>query len=202
MEALTEIERFLFEVDRCFCDGDGSGSGSGSGYGYGYGYGDGYGYGSGIKAFCGEAVYLIDGIQTIIRKLKGNIAKGVILNSDLTTTPCYVVKQNGMFAHGETLREAQEALVDKLFEGMSEDQRINAFIEAHPLGKKYPNQDLYDWHHKLTGSCDMGRKTFAKEHGIDMDSSMTVGEFIDLTRDAYGGSTIRKLEARYKEMKK
>jgi hypothetical protein len=74
MEALTEIERFLFEVDRCFCSGDGYGSGSG----YGYGSGD------GIKAFCGENVYQIDGIQTIIRKLKGNIAKGVILNSDLT----------------------------------------------------------------------------------------------------------------------
>ena len=42
------------------------------------GDGSGYGDGDGIKAFCGKAVYLIDGIQTIIRKLKGNIAKGVI----------------------------------------------------------------------------------------------------------------------------
>jgi hypothetical protein len=54
-------------------------------------------------------------------------------------------------------------------------------------------QYFYDWHHRLTGSCDMGRRQFARDHGIDVDSdTMTLREFLALTKDAYGGSVIRK----------
>ena len=177
-------------------DGSGSGSGHGSGYGDGSGHGSGYGgSGDGIKTFCGEAVYLIDGVQTILRRIKGNVAKGAVLNGDLTLTPCYVVRQGNLFAHGRTLREAMEALRDKLFEDMPEEERIEAFRKEHQAGVKYPCRDLYDWHHRLTGSCEMGRKQFAADRGIDVDrDELTVEEFIALTRNAYGGEVIRKLE--------
>lgn len=70
---------------------------------------------------------------------------------------------------------------------------------AHEWGHQYSGRDLYDWHHRLTGSCDMGRKAFADDHGIDVDTvELTVEEFIRLTRDAYGGDVIRKLEEEYK----
>lgn len=122
------------------------------------------------------------------------------MQNDLTTAPCFVVKQDNIFAHGETLRAAMSALRDKLFEGMSEDERIEAFLAEHTKGQKYPNHDLYDWHHRLTGSCEMGRRTFAKEHGIDIENgSMTVEEFIALTENAYGGKTIKKLKERLRE---
>ena len=181
--------------------GSGSGSGSGSGYGdgSGSGYGSGYCYGDGsvegIKTFCGEAVYLIDGVQTIIRTVNGNVAKGAILNGNLTLVPCYVAKQDGTFAHGKTLREAMSALRDKLFDEMPEEERIAAFWAEHKRGEKYPCRDLYEWHHRLTGSCEMGRNQFAKDHGIDVDKDeMTVEEFIELTKDAYGGEVIMRLE--------
>ena len=107
--------------------GYGYGSGYGDGYGYGYGYGSGYGYGdgygSGIKSFNEEPVYRIDGVNTLIHSVRGNTAHGAIVNDDLTLTPCYIVKQDGFFAHGETLREAMEDLRDKLFEDMPEDDR-------------------------------------------------------------------------------
>ena len=175
-------------------DGSGYGSVDGSGDGSGYGYGDGYG----IKTFAGDLVWLVDEVQTLIDKVRGNIAKGRILMGDLTTKTCYIIKQNGMFAHGETLREARDAITEKLFDGMSEEERIEAFMKEHKLGVPYPNQSLYDWHHRLTGSCDMGRKAFVADHGLSLDGETTVEEFIHLTRNAYGGSTIRKLEERYK----
>lgn len=54
---------------------------------------------------------------------------------------------------------------------------------------------FFDWHHRLTGSCNMGRQEFAKEHNIDIENGeMTVAEFIKLTRDSYGGEVIRTLE--------
>ena len=166
----------------------------GGGYGYGYGDGSGSGSGSGIKSFNGEPVFLIDGVNTILHHVRGNVAHGVILNLDLTTTNCYVVKQDNCFAHGETLAEAMEALRDKLFEDMPEEERIAAFLAETEDGKAYPAQHFYDWHNRLTGSCDMGRRQFARDHGIDVDSAtMTLREFLDLTKDAYGGDVIRRV---------
>ena len=193
--------------------GDGYGYGSGDGYGYGYGYGsgsgygsgygsgDGYGYGSGIKSFNRKTVYRIDGVNTLIRSVRGNTAHGAILNGDLTLTPCYIVKQDNIFAHGETLREAMEALRDKLFEDMPEDERIDAFLRETDREKTYPTQYFYDWHHRLTGSCDMGRKQFARDYGVDLEHGMmTLTEFLELTKDAYGGDVIRKVISKMQEV--
>lgn len=190
--------------------GNGSGYGSGHGYGHGYGngsgygigngngngYGHGYGYGSGVKSINGMSLYNIDGIQTIITSIHKNVAKGLILNSDLTFTSCYVVKQNNTFAHGKTIQKAMQALQDKQFKDMSEEERIEEFLKHFSdTAKKYPVSEFYEWHNKLTGSCEMGRKQFAKEHDIDIDNDeMTVSEFIKITKNSFGGEIIRKLE--------
>ena len=176
-----KIRAFLF-----VSSGDGSGSGSGDGDG------SGDGSGSGVHVFDGKNVYRIDGTPTLIQSIRGNVAHGAILNDNLTLTPCYVVKQDNLFAHGETLQEAMQALRDKLFEDMPEEERISAFLAETECGKKYPNQHFYEWHHRLTGSCDMGRKAFAKGHGIDVENgTMTLEEFLELTKNSYGGDVIR-----------
>ncbi len=174
--------------------GDGSGDGSGSGSGYGSGYGSGSGYGDGISFFCGAVVRMIDDVATIITSICGNVAKGYILESDLTLTPCYVAKGGNKFAHGATLREAVRGLREKLFEDMDEEERISAFWECHERGVKYPARDFFDWHHRLTGSCEMGRNSFVLSRGIDLESGMyTVEEFVAMTRDSYGGAVVARL---------
>ena len=185
-------------------DYDGSGDGSGDcdgfgdvfGGGSGCGYSDGSGSGDGadIKFFCGSPVYEIDGIPTIITAVFGSYAKGYILEPCLTLTPCYIAKRESHFAHGKTLNEAVAAVMEKAFEDMPEEERIAKFWKCHENGVKYPARDLYDWHHRLTGSCEMGRNTFAAEHGIVLDSDMfTVAEFIELCGKSYGGEIIQKL---------
>ena len=119
--------------------GSGSGDGYGSGYGDGYGYGsgsgsgsgDGYGDGSGygIKSVNGNTIYIVDNIPTIITNVKGNIAKGFILGSDLSLTPCFIVKGNDQFSHGNTLHEAFESLQEKLYDDSTEEERIDKFKE-------------------------------------------------------------------------
>ena len=176
-------------------DGGGYGYGSGSGDGSGYGYGS----GDGIKTFCGQAVCDVDGVQTLIIAIFGSYAKGEILNSDLTTTPCYIAKRNGAFAHGETIRKAEQALIEKLYDLEPLDERIDKFVEAHTWGIEYPAEDFYSWHHILTGSCEMGRKAFAKDHGIDIEHDvMTVERFLTLTENDYGGSIIKDVKERYR----
>lgn len=184
----------------CGCGfGDGSGSGCVDGYGYGSVDGSGYGSGDGIRRFCGKDVYMIDGIPTMLGIVHGNIARGWVLLEDLTTKPCYVVKQGGVYAHGETLRAAMEALRDKLLEGMPLEERIEEFVKSHEWGKAYQSADYYDWHRKLTGSCEMGRSEFAAAHGYKLtaDELLTVEEFIDLTEGSYGGDIIRRLREAY-----
>ena len=177
----------------------GSGYGDGSSSGYGDGSGDGYGdvYGDGIKRFNGYEVYMIDGIQTIIKSVRNNVAKGFILQSDLTLTPCYIVKQNNIFSHGETLHDAMRSLQEKLFENLSEEERIEEFVKFHEKDKKYSNKDFFEWHNKLTGSCLAGRNAFVKDHCIDIDGESTVDEFIKLTENSYGGNIIKKLKEFY-----
>ena len=172
--------------------GYGTGYGASSGYGPGYGSGDGYGHGSGIKKYDGEDVHMIDGVQTIITAVHGNIAKGNILQGDLTLTPCFVAKVDGFFAHGETARAAVESARDKAFEDMPQEKRIAAFLDEIKPNTAYPVMTLYDWHHRLTGSCEAGRKAFAKDHGIDLSADMTREAFFELTKGAYGGNVIRE----------
>ena len=174
----------------------GDGFGGGSGAGYGYSKGDGFGNcdGADIKFFCGSPVYEIDRIPTIITAVFGSCAKGYIIEQCLTLTPCYIVKQESHFAHGKTLSEALAAVMEKVFKNMPEEERIAEFWKCHHNGMKYPAKDLYDWHHRLTGSCEMGRNRFAAEHGIDLNSDMfTVAEFVELCGKSYGGKIIRKL---------
>ena len=143
-------------------------------------------------------VYYIDGVSTIIRQIKGNVAKGFILNDDFTLTPCYIVKNSGYYAHGESLREAQNSLREKEFKDMDSDEVIDAFLKEFglDLNKTYKGTRFFEWHHHLTGSCLMGRKSFVKNHGLDLEKEYTVAEFIELTKNDYGGHVIRQLKER------
>ena len=177
--------------------GLGSGLGDVSGWGDGRGSGDSLGSGSYIKSFNGQAVHLIDLVQTIVVSVHMNLAKGFILNGDLTLTPCYVAKGNGVFAHGETPAKAQEALQEKILESMDTDEAIEKFCKTFEAGERYPGHEFFKWHHYLTGSCEMGRKSFVQNHNIDLDKLYTVEEFVALTENDYGGEVIRKVKERY-----
>jgi hypothetical protein len=90
------------------------------------------------------------------------------------------------------------ALTDKMFEDMPEEERIAEFIKTHPdPNAEYPNQDLFDWHHRLTGSCMAGRNAFIKDRGLTLDGQTTVIDFIQLTKYAYNGSVIVNLAKAY-----
>ena len=174
--------------------GDGYGSGCGDGSGYGDGDGSGYGSGYGVKEFNKDPVHMIDGIATIIKAVFGNYAKGYILNKDLTLSTCYIAKEGQYFAHGDTLADAVRDAHEKAFNGMDEDERIEEFWKCHEKDVKYPAMDFYDWHHRLTGSCVAGRKSFAANNGVNLETdTYTVEEFVEICKNSYGGDIIRRL---------
>jgi hypothetical protein len=192
--------------------GDGSGYGSGYGYGYGSGYGSGFGYGSGsgsgsgsgdgIKSVNGEKIFLIDGVQTIISHVHGNVATGFILMSDLSRQPCFIVKEGNKFSHGDTIRSAFQSLQEKMYGDCTEEEWIDKFKDHFSdFDKKYEAMEFFAWHHILTGSCKMGRESFAKDKGLNLGKdTLTVHEFIELTKNAYGGYIITKLMAGHEKV--
>ena len=157
------------------------------------------GYGNGIKSINGHNIYKVDDTPTIFTHIRGNVARGFVLERNVSLQPCYIVKGHGYFAHGESLKEAQEALEEKILDDMDVEEKIELFKEKFPnANEKYPAKDFYHWHHNLTGSCEMGRKSFANSHNIDIDTDyMTVNEFIELTENAYCGEVIRLLRESY-----
>jgi hypothetical protein len=161
----------------------------------GSGSGSGFGDGDGLKSINKQKVYIIDSTQTIIDSLHSNIAKGKIVNNDLTFTKCYVAKSENLFAHGKTLKEAVEQLRNKIFANLDVEERIEEFHNQFKKDKKYPGKLFYEWHNLLTGSCKMGRDTFVKDHNIDLENDKyTVEEFIKLTQKYYGGDIINRLK--------
>lgn len=183
-------------------DGVCAGVDVGGGYGCGFGSPDGNGYGwgdnLGVKDINGNIVCIIDDIPTIITSVRNNIAKGFIVKNDLQFEPCYVVKENNQFAHGDTLKDAFMSLQEKLYDYSTEEERIEAFKKQFPeYDVKYNNRDLFVYHHVLTGSCRMGREAFMSNKGLSFDDKTSVREFVKLTQDAYGGDIIKKLPEVY-----
>lgn len=196
-----------------FGDGSGSGSsygsgdGNGSGNGYGFGSGDGigfgsgdgigngsgYGYGNGISKYNNHYVFIIDNISTIITSIHGNVAKGFILNKNLTLEKIFVAKGNNKFAHGKTLKEAVADLQEKIFDDLDIEEKIEMFNKQFNRVDKYNGEEFYKWHHILTGSCTAGRDNFVRENNLDLKKLYTVDEFIEITKDSYGGNIIKRL---------
>ena len=174
------------------------GSGSGDGYGYGYGSGYGSGDGYGLKEYNGETVWHVDGVPTLIDHVHGDYAQGRIVNSDLTTTPCYIARVENCFAHGKTLKTAYADAESKTMEMMPLEARLSKFKTKFPsLQTMATCAMFYKWHHILTGSCTMGRDQFVKSCGLDMEKEYTVEYFLSITSDAYGRDAIRQLKELY-----
>ncbi len=139
-------------------------------------------------------------MQTIIHSVHGNIARGATINSDLILADCYIAKYEDYFAHGETAKQAMLDAQAKAYQDKPIEERVDYVV------KKYPDVDapiehsaLFSLHNFLTGSCLFGRQEFAKEHLLDpKHGSMTMRDFINLTKGAYGGDNIRQLADAYK----
>lgn len=140
-------------------------------------------------------IFIIDSVETTIARIVVSLAKGFVINHDLTFDQCYVCKVNNLFAYGRTALEAQGAMREKIFKNMDVDEKIKEFKKLFPdFDKPIPGRVLYEWHHLLTGSSQMGRDAFCRKHDIDLNKDYTVNYFIEITKDDFGGEIIQKLK--------
>lgn len=149
-----------------------------------------------ITKFNGDQVHYVDGVPTVLLKVRGDIASGYTINNDLTTTACFVARGHGYFAHGKTAHEASSELERKIISNMNTDDKVDEFIRKFDKDGTYPTKSFYDWHGILTGSCVFGRDSFAKEHNVDLNGNMSTRDFLLLTKDAFGREIIRAIMER------
>lgn len=179
---------------------DASGRGVGEGNGKGHADGLSNGHGDGIYPYSvnGKRVYIIDTVPTIIESVHGNYARGYIVKTIADLEPTFIARYRGYLAHGETVHKATHDVVAKYGSALPIEKRVEFFIQYHPhIDELHKGWHYFTEHQMLTGSCEQGRNAFCKAHGLDMDKSYTVREFISICRDAYGGEVIRKLEEAY-----
>ena len=173
--------------------GDGYGYGFGRGNGYGDGYGNGYGNGDGIKIkqFKGNKVYYVDDIPCIFKSVHENYASVEVIDvNSLELNKAFIGKFENCFAHGETIREALEDARSKYYQSLDFNEVKEKLLTEFKEKGKLTVKELYNWHGILTGSCRFGRTQFQSEHNLKDDDLLTLEEFIELTKNAFGGDRI------------
>ena len=176
-------------------DGDGNGYGDGDGYGYGNGYGygdgDGNGYGNGYGNGNGNfdlkhPYYKIDGIWCKMLQIHGDYAKVEILDM-YNTQNCkiaYVAKDEDVFAHGNTPKEAKKSLLYKL-----SDRDTSPFADWKLTDVK-PKKELIRAYRAITGACEFGTRQFCES--VKLPNRATVKKAIELTAGQYGNETFKQ----------
>lgn len=159
--------------------------------------------GSGIGKINGFDVVKIDYVDTIIYSEHSNFIRGAFLDCDMTTRDCYIAHDDSYstFAHGDTIKEAMDALESKMTMCSSYTEKANRFkIEFPEYDRKYSAVDFFRWHNIITLSCLAGRQYFCRNKGIDInEDSFTVREFIELTKNEYNGNMILELKRLYED---
>lgn len=209
------------ETDIDSGNGDGTGNGSGNGFGIGDGMGDcyggllgsGYGNGSGngmeddgdllsITRVGDNTIYNINGAPIAIDNIKGNIAKGRILNDDMTFTDCWIVREGNCIEYGKDLHETHKAAQRESAIQLPKEERLKMFVQRFPSpDEMIPIKELYNWHHVLTGACKYWSKEWCKRRGFNLESNrlVSVRQFVNLTKREWGGDIIMELKNYYKD---
>ena len=120
---------------------------------------------------------LIDGIFSEILHRKNNIIKAKKYGTSKTL---YIVTDgNKNYAHGNTIKEAQEDLMFKVNKKSKSDYKdLN-------LKSKLKFNDAVICYRVITGSCRFGVKDFIKTNNVQ-EKDYTISEIINITKGAYG----------------
>jgi hypothetical protein len=116
-----------------------------------------------------------DGIKSAILNKRGNIYK--VMNFG-ETQESVVINVNGVWAHGNTLKDAKASLMYKI-----SDRDTSEFKDWKPTDKK-PVADIIRAYRCITGACEYGTRYFCES--IKLPKFATIEQTIELTRGQYG----------------
>ena len=124
-----------------------------------------------------------DGVLTEVISKKGNVYKVVKVGSKKES---YLVTDgNGKYAHGETIKEAKEDLIDKI------SDRGTSSYKGMTLDNELSFQQAIECYRVITGACSQGTRSFVESKIVTPKSSYTIAEIIKLTDGNYGNESFK-----------
>ena len=98
----------------------------------------------------------------------------------------YCIEANGVFAHGETIKQAKEDLEYKF------QDRDTSMYKNYTLDTVITFKEALQMYHDITGACSGGTKHFV-EHVLKVKKKKyTIRECIELTKGQYNSEMFRK----------
>ena len=91
----------------------------------------------------------------------------------------YAIEIDGVFSHGDTIKEAKESLLYKI------SSRDKTAYESWTLDKKITKREAIESYRVITGACESGVRHFVESIG-KTKRRYTVQEIIDITKGQYG----------------
>jgi hypothetical protein len=97
------------------------------------------------------------------------------------TNISYCIESDGVYSHGETIKDARESLLYKVGE------RDKSAYEGWILDTKITKRQAIESYRVITGACEYGVRCFVEGQG-KLKSKYTVREVIELTKGQYGNA--------------
>ena len=110
---------------------------------------------------------------------KGNIYKTISFDDFNDGNITYVIEKDGVYSHGETIKEAKESFVYKI------SNRDTSAYDGYTKETKVSFEDAVKMYRIITGACESGTRAFVKNLP-KIQKEYTIGEIINLTSGHYG----------------
>ncbi len=134
----------------------------------------------GVPSFIVNGLYngkphiIADGIMSEIVHTRGNIR--TVINHG-QTKKTYLIEQDGVFAHGDTIKEAQDALLFKTAD------RDTSQYEGLKLDTVKTPIEWAICYSAITGACDTGTQYFMEKR--ELKETYTLAEILEETKGQY-----------------
>ena len=125
---------------------------------------------------------IVDNILSKVISRKGNILK---VQNHKETKESYIVKDEDIYSHGETIKEARDSLVYKI------SSKDTSMYKDLTLDSILPKDECIKMYRVITGACESGTKYFvSKQEPSKIKDKYSISELIELTKGQYGNNKL------------
>jgi len=124
---------------------------------------------------------IVDNILSKVISKKGNIYKVVNHNE---TVPTYIIKQDDLYSHGKTIKEARDSLIYKI------SSRDTSKYENLTIDDILSKEECIKMYRAITGACEYGTRSFVERQKTKKKYS--IKKIIELTKGQFGNETFTK----------
>jgi hypothetical protein len=125
----------------------------------------------------GKKYIKVDGIFSEVINERDNVIKTRNIGS---TKDTYIVTDGEKYAHGDSIKSAQESLIFKIT-----DRDASEFKNLD-VNQPQPISTLIQAYRTITGACEFGVRDFIQRKNLEMEKKYPINHIIEITKNEYG----------------